>query len=239
MAGAAASSNAAADAWVWHGLWDKFGEDTNKVENEKERQAVEKELRERWSNIPARYKQVVGPLFSDRLQAMRHAKRVRTIADKLADPISLEEYNSAKAGEDLRHAAQYRPSYEEHLQAWKDVRDATGRVIRATINLRDALAPWEAQGFISRDILVSLRASIVKLREDHKFYIDYYAGRLEAREENLAAERKAKELHLRNGEPLDAGWVGQWVLGKGAFGQASLFVRQDRRGVIVDVSLQS
>jgi len=239
MANAAASANAAAVAWIQYGLYDEFGEEKDKVGSEEERQAVAKELRERWSNIPARYKQIVGPLLCERSQAIARTKEVLDILDKLPDPISLEEYNSAEAGEDLRRAAQYRPSYDEHLQACKDVRDAEAWLLRVTTDLRNALALWEPKGFISRDRLEALTEPINECRKEYRHHIERYDELLEAREENLAAEQKAKALHLRNGEPLDAGWVGQWVLGEGAFGKASLFVRQDRRGVIVDVSLQS
>lgn len=36
--------------------------------------------------------------------------------------------------------------------------------------------------------------------------------------------------------PVGSGWVGGWRVGKGSYGTVSIFVRQNARGLIEDVS---
>ena len=50
-------------------------------------------------------------------------------------------------------------------------------------------------------------------------------------------EQKLRMDKRERGDPQGAGWVGTWLLGSGAFGEALLWVRQDFQGLIVDVSI--
>lgn len=53
--------------------------------------------------------------------------------------------------------------------------------------------------------------------------------------ERRRLEEKSRMGKRERGDPQGVDWVGAWFLGSGAFGKASLWVRQDARGYIVDV----
>ena len=62
--------------------------------------------------------------------------------------------------------------------------------------------------------------------------IDRIKRILQARSDALKAQ--ADMIRSENG--FSNSWVGQWQIGRGAFGVANLWLKQDRDGIIVDVS---
>lgn len=55
----------------------------------------------------------------------------------------------------------------------------------------------------------------------------------------LEVEEAVRRWKREQGFPEGTGWVGSWFLGKGSFGEVSLWLRQDHNGHIVNVSGRS
>jgi hypothetical protein len=119
--------------------------------------------------------------------------------------------------------------YREALQVWLQAIQAT---VSASKGLQDAFDRDNDTADSRCDLYLGRR---IAQCQKHQIKAQRALDALSPADLDAIARRKeARRLAQGN---LGPGWVGSWPLGGGSFGAATLYVKQDPSGVVVDVSI--
>lgn len=230
MASQTNAADSAKAVWIW---WEKLSHETVRENVDEER--LVPHLNQRWAQLPNIYKNAACPILQA-LQAAVFKQNAMRVALAEMPPPPLEQWKNfsihqlASFVDSYWSAADRIPRLEERLQVLGEVAGHLAKMtkLRGTFETCMSHESRMMLGIAADDLEgegKGVQAEIEHLREVLPQYVEH--------------EEAVRRWKREQGFPEGTGWVGSWFLGKGSFGEVSLWLRQDHNGHIVNVSART
>lgn len=192
---------------------------------------IDAHVNELWRSVPVYVKKGLLPTLS---KFRTNFLRAKFLHDDLTRTPYLHPgvFENCQSGQ-LYYWTDHFARADDRLATAKKLKDAAKAAKEAFSTVRqfhnDYPGTSSPEGQRALQYLESILNNIVPDAENEVRQIEKALPECRQLEEKLRMDKRER------GDPQGAGWVGAWFLGSGAFGRASLWVRQDSQGCIVDV----